>query len=99
MQERKRLELQERERREFANVIISQTSDRHQNGPQGSSANMKSGLKFDFGMSAPKNKFGRKDDSSSREERLNELLEKIEQYTKFILNQNFKHHKSKLRQQ
>jgi SNF2 family DNA or RNA helicase len=99
--ERKRLALQDSERKQFANAIISQTSHHNENGNQavetGPTPNQ--GLVFSFGKSAPKNRFGRKDSGSTKKERLEELLQKTEQYTKFILQQNIKHHRAMQRQQ
>lgn len=42
--------------------------------------------------------FGRNTDNNSKKERLDDLLEKIEQYTRFILQQNMKTHKAQQRQ-
>ena len=41
-----------------------------------------------------KNKFGKIVDGSTQKERLLDLLEKTEQYTRFILQQNLKHHQA-----
>ena len=45
-----------------------------------------------------KGAFGRITDNISKKERLDDLLEKIEQYTRFILQQNIKTHKAQQRQ-
>ena len=45
-----------------------------------------------------KGAFGRNTDSNNKKERLEDLLEKIEQYTRFILQQNMKTHKAQQRQ-
>lgn len=92
--ERKRLALQDSERKEFANAIISQASHQNENGNQDVESGPNQSLVFSFGKSAPKNKFGRKDESSTKKDRLEELLRKTEQYTKFILQQNLKHHRA-----
>ena len=45
-----------------------------------------------------KGAFGRNTGSNNKKERLEDLLEKIEQYTRFILQQNMKTHKAQQRQ-
>lgn len=44
-----------------------------------------------------KSRFGRQSDSTSKKERLQDLLEKTEQYTRFILQQNLKSHREQQR--
>ena len=92
--ERKRLALQESERKQYANQIISQTSHNSNEHQPADNRALNQVNKFSFGKTAPKGKFGRQPtDGTSRKERLHELLEKTEQYTKFILQQNLMHHK------
>ena len=93
IEERRRLALQESERKQFANAIISQGSLNHDEAKQGPSAGQNN-LTFNFGKPAPKGRFGRKEDSSTKQERLTELLSKTAQYTRFILQQNLAHHKA-----
>lgn len=45
-----------------------------------------------------KGAFGRNTDTHNKKERLDELLEKIEDYTRFILQQNIRTHKHQQRQ-
>ena len=94
--ERKRLAQQESERKQYASQIISQTSGQSQDQQRQHNGNSSANqiTQFSFGKAATKNRFGRPTDGSSRKERLHELLEKTEQYTRFILQQNLKHHKA-----
>jgi hypothetical protein len=82
LMERKRLVQREHERRQFANKIINKSV-----GPE----TVKNGANVPFENNAlstirqTKKTFGKFTDGSSKKDRLQDLLEKTEQYTKFIL--------------
>jgi hypothetical protein len=51
-----------------------------------------------FASTNPKKKlFGKFNDGSSKKDRLNDLLQKVEEYSRFILRQNINAHNANLR--
>ena len=91
--EQKRLQNQEQERKIFASKITK--------GPAGNSHASNGGVTNNphkFSLMDMKNtgrkQFGKFVDGSNKEDRLDDLIERVEQYTRFILHQNLRHHKS-----
>lgn len=81
VEERKRLEKRENERRLFASRMLEQEDP--------------TGMKGHFDMPKQKKVFGKTvADEGSTKDRLAQLLQKTEQYTRFILQQNMKHHRA-----
>ena len=98
VQERKRLALQESERKQYASQIISQTSHKSQEKQPNAAADANQINPYSFGKVMTKSRFGKHSDGSTKKERLQDLLQKTEQYTRFILQQNLKHHKAQQKQ-
>jgi len=97
--ERRRLELQEQERKQYAHQIISQTS--HCDDAPAQDSDRQANPSFiKPSKNGAKGRFGRQPaDSSTKKERLQDLLEKTEKYTRFVLQQNHKHHKAQQKKQ
>ena len=90
-EERRRLELQDSQRKQFAKKMLLEGAN------DGEQTNQNNALN-NFASTNPKKKlFGKFNDGSSKKDRLNDLLQKVEEYSRFILRQNINAHNANLR--
>jgi hypothetical protein len=77
IEERRRLELQDSQRKQFARKMLQgSTGHDEQTNQNNALTNL---------ASTKKKLFGKFQDGSSKKDRLNDLLHKVEEYTRFIL--------------
>ena len=90
-EERRRLELQDSQRKQYARKMLEEAKGEDGQTNQINALNT-------FTNNNPKKKlFGKFNDGSSKKDRLNDLLTKVEEYSRFILRQNINAHNANLR--